>query len=65
MNENLRILMFQAGFAAPELAGRTQKFADLLIREISLLLRNNYPPDDLVPVEETIGCIEDYFGMTK
>ena len=33
MNENLRKLMLEAGYAAPELAGRAQKFAELIVRE--------------------------------
>jgi len=33
MNENLRKLMLEAGYAAPELAGRAQQLAELLIRE--------------------------------
>ena len=33
MNENLRKLMLEAGYAAPELAGRAQQLAKLLIRE--------------------------------
>jgi len=33
MNENLRKLMLEAGYAAPELAGRAQQLAELIVRE--------------------------------
>jgi len=33
MNENLRKLMLEAGYAAPELAGRAQQLAELLVQE--------------------------------
>lgn len=35
MNQRLKELMIEAGYAAPELAGRAQRLADLLIRECS------------------------------
>lgn len=33
MNERIRELMLEAGYAAPELAGRANKFAELIVRE--------------------------------
>jgi hypothetical protein len=33
MNEKIKELMLEAGFAAPELAGRANKFAELLVQE--------------------------------
>ena len=33
MNDNLKRLMSEAGFAAPELAGRANKLAELIVRE--------------------------------
>ena len=33
MNERLRELMSEAGYAAPELAGRAQVLAELIVRE--------------------------------
>ena len=33
MNERLKELMLEAGYAAPELAGRAQQLAELLIQE--------------------------------
>lgn len=64
MNENLRLLMLEAGYAAPEIATRAQNLADLMIREIKILLECSYPPDDNIPVEEAMLCINTYFGTT-
>ena len=33
MNERLKELMLEAGYAAPELAGRANKLAELIVRE--------------------------------
>jgi hypothetical protein len=33
MNERIKELMLEAGYAAPELAGRANKFAELIVRE--------------------------------
>ena len=33
MNENLRRLMVEAGYAAPEIAGRAQRLAALIVQE--------------------------------
>lgn len=33
MNSRLRELMIEAGYAAPELAGRAQRLAELLLKE--------------------------------
>jgi len=33
MNEKLKELMLEAGYAAPDMAGRGQKLAELLVRE--------------------------------
>ena len=33
MNERIRELMLEAGYAAPELAGRANKLVELLVRE--------------------------------
>lgn len=37
MNKRLRQLMLEAGYAAPELAGRGQKLAELLVKECASL----------------------------
>jgi hypothetical protein len=33
MNERIKELMLEAGYAAPELAGRANKFAELIVAE--------------------------------
>jgi len=33
MNERLKELMLEAGYAAPEMAGRANKLAELIVRE--------------------------------
>ena len=33
MNERIRELMLEAGYAAPEIAGRAQVLAELIVRE--------------------------------
>ena len=39
MNERIRELMLEAGYAAPEIAVRAQKFAQLIVRECDRLNR--------------------------
>ena len=34
MNDNLKKLMLEAGYAAPELAGRAKKFTELFLEDI-------------------------------
>jgi hypothetical protein len=41
MNEQLRQLMLEAGYAAPELAGRANKFAELIVRECAKACEKN------------------------
>ena len=42
MNERLYDLMLQAGYAAPELAGRAQKLAELITQDCSEIVRDEY-----------------------
>ena len=39
MNKRLRELMLEAGFAAPELAGRADKLAELLIKDVCKIVK--------------------------
>ena len=43
MNARLKELMLEAGYAAPELAGRANKLAELIIRECVQTLIDNTP----------------------
>ena len=36
MNDRIKELMLEAGYAAPELAGRGQKLAELIIKECAV-----------------------------
>ena len=35
MNDRIKELMLEAGYAAPEIAGRANKFAELLLRNLA------------------------------
>jgi hypothetical protein len=37
MNDRLKDLMYEAGYAAPEISGRAKRFAELLIKECQRL----------------------------
>jgi hypothetical protein len=37
MNGRIKELMLEAGYAAPELAGRANKFAELIVRECAVV----------------------------
>jgi len=40
MNEKIRELMLEAGFAAPELAGRANLLAELIARDICKIIKS-------------------------
>jgi hypothetical protein len=42
MNERLRELMLEAGYAAPELAGRALKLSELIIKECANFATTEY-----------------------
>ncbi len=65
MNENIRLLMLEAGYAAPELATRGQELVALVIHEVLLELENQYGPTDEIPLEEIKWCLNNYFGTTE
>ena len=44
MNERLRELMIEADYAAPELAGRAQKLAELIVRECARVVNDTEYP---------------------
>jgi len=57
MNEQIKQLMLEAGYAAPELAGRAHAFSDLLIKDcIQILINNGY--------DDAAKCLHDvHYGM--
>jgi hypothetical protein len=57
MNDQLRELMLEAGYAAPEIAKRAQVLADMLIKDCIQTLRNN-------GYDDAADCLTDvHFGM--
>lgn len=42
MNTRIRELMLEAGYAAPELAGRANKLAELIVEEFRTVLADEY-----------------------
>lgn len=60
MNERLRELMIQADYAAPEIALRAQRLAELIVRECANIA------DEYDGVGSTIvGRIEKHFGVEE
>lgn len=41
MNEKIRQLMLEAGYAAPEIAGRATKLVELIVRECAEKIAHN------------------------
>ena len=61
MNERLRELMVEAGYAAPELAGRANKLAELILRECAELCYER----KLTPSAFTGDDLLEHFGIEK
>lgn len=63
MNPRLRELMIQAGYAAPELAGRANTLVELLIAETCGVLENwkgePFPFDE----DLAVSLIKEHFGV--
>ena len=58
----IRELMIEAGYAAPELAGRAQKFADLLVESIVADLeqfKNGYDDRSMFNLHELVDTIKE------
>jgi len=69
MNERLRELMLEAGYAAPELAGRAQQLAELLIRECAnhcdLLLDHKISSEWSRGTHDCSRAIKEHFGVEE
>jgi hypothetical protein len=52
LNPRLKELMLEAGYAAPEIAGRAHKLAELLVKECTLQCHHN---DDMDRIEKHFG----------
>ena len=56
MNERIRELMLEAGYAAPELAGRANKLAELIVRECIDVVKPT--PDHKVWAQSYLGGVD-------
>jgi len=68
MNERLKELMLEAGYAAPELAGRANKLAELIVRECaeSLWTEECYTSDlALKEFLKNSKKIKQHFGVEE
>lgn len=66
MNKNIAELAEQAGYPDCMTYGQDlvlERFAELIVRECIVRLKNNYPPDDCLPIEEIEGFLKDHFGV--
>jgi hypothetical protein len=60
MNEKIKELMLAAGYAAPELAGRAHRLAELIISECALMATR------ATHVElDPAACIKEHFGVSN
>lgn len=60
MNERIKELMLEAGYAAPELAGRAIKLSELIIRECIHAVENT---SDRYRKEYFADKIKEHFGV--
>jgi hypothetical protein len=68
MNQRLKQLMLDAGYAAPELAGRAQVLSDLILTEVIDILatyrmRVIFEDGFEYNCQHPIYAIRDHFGM--
>ena len=55
MNERLKELMLEAGYAAPEIASRTNKLAELIIKECANVAADHDALDIYEEIREHFG----------
>ena len=53
MNERIKKLMLEAGFAAPELAGRADKLAELIVKDVCKIVKGQ-------KIVEPLGGYQDW-----
>lgn len=68
MNDRLKELMLEAGYAAPEIAGRAQKLAELLIYECIEQVYPRWIKDhdhvDPTNLADAVMRIKEQFGVS-
>ena len=75
LNENVKRLMLEAGYAAPEIAGRAHQLTDLIVddvisvlegliayHQITLVADTTYKIHNLASLKEAIGHIKRRYG---
>ena len=67
MNENLKRLMKQADYPAPELALRAQKLAELIVKECIGILepKSRYMGEGPEVLKDKISQINKHFGVEE
>jgi hypothetical protein len=67
MNERLKELMLEAGYAAPEIAGRANKFAELMVEECCKRLSEETIQHDGYGYNqhELYNRLRKHFGVNK
>ena len=72
MNERIKQLMLEACYAAPELASRANKFAELIVRECSRVIVNGgywsggpIGPKRQCTPPEIAQMIKEHFGVEE
>jgi len=63
MNERLRELMLQAGYAAPELAERAQILAELIVKDCGVALSPMLR--DMISRGQAYDLIKQHFGVEE
>ena len=63
MNERIKVLMLEAGYAAPKIAGRGQKLAELIVRECAEWIKNTDSDPDIG--EEDAKALLEHFGVKE
>ena len=58
MNQRIRELMLEAGYAAPELAGRANKLVELIVRECANVAADHEALDIYEEIREHFGVEE-------
>ena len=61
MNDRLKELMLEAGYAAPELAGRANQLAELIIKECEVALHPMLR--DQISRGQGVDLIKKHFGV--
>lgn len=66
MNEQIKQLMLKAGYAAPELAGRAQVLAELIVGECAHLVGGYTKENEFgTDVKEAYEEITKHFGVEE